>query len=140
LQIMSLSSTGTSMKPCAVCLGLDRLSVEPNRWQLNIKADFTAEYSLKFESSQLSASVESGCETCSIISRGLGLISRNLLLFDASRAYRGRLILQPDCPLEVEILDEDPEEEEDSQLSARARVQFYTLRGVFLYRMMSVSS
>lgn len=114
------------MKPCDVCLGLDRFGPDENRWQLSIKADLTAEYSVEFKSSQLSASVESGCETCSVISRGLELISRNLSLFDAARACRGRLILQPDRPLEVEIFDEE-EEKEDSD--ARVRVQFYTLPG-----------
>jgi hypothetical protein len=122
------SSTGRIMKPCDFCLGLDRDSVEDDRWQLGIKADLTAEYSLEFDSSQLSASVKSGCETCSIVSRGLELISRNLSLFDASRAYRGRLILQPDCPLEVEIFDE---EDDDFRASTRARIQFYTLPGVY---------
>jgi hypothetical protein len=126
------------MKPCGVCLGLDRLLVEDDRWQRGFKADLTVEYSLDFESTQLSASVESGCRTCSIISSGLELISRNLSLFDVSRAYRGRLILQPEFPLEVEIFD-DEHEEEDSPSSARVRIQFYTLPGVFDCSMMSVS-
>jgi hypothetical protein len=128
-----LTSTGRSMKPCCnVCLGLDRFSVEDDRWQLGIKADLTAEYSLLFESSQLIASVESGCETCSIVSSGLELVSRNLSLFDASRAYRGRFIVHDYCPLEIEIFDEEEKEEEmdeDAEVSARARIQFYTLAG-----------
>jgi hypothetical protein len=126
------------MKPCGVCLGLDRLLVEDDRWQRGIKADRTVEYSLDFESSQLSASVKSGCRTCSIVLSGLELISRNLSLFDVSRAYRGRLILQPKFSLEVEIFD-DEHEEEDSSSSARVRIQFYTLPGVFNCSMMSVS-
>ena len=127
------------MKPCGVCLGLDRLSVEDDRWQRGIEADRTVEYSLDFESSQLSASVESGCRTCSIVSSGLELISRNLSLFDVSQAYRGRLILQPEFPLEVEIFDDEHEVEEDSPSSARVRIQFYTLPGVFHCSMISVS-
>lgn len=127
------------MKPCSVCLGLNRLSVEDDRWQHGIKADRTVEYSLDFESSQLSASVESGCRMCSIVSSGLELISRNLSLFDVSRAYRGRLILQPEFPLEVEIFDDENDEEEDSPSSARVRIQFYTLPGVFHCSMISVS-
>jgi hypothetical protein len=127
------------MKPCCnVCLGLDRFSVENDRWQLGIKADLTAEYSLLFESSQLNASVKSGCETCSIVLSGLELISRNLSLFDASRAYRGRFIVHDYCPLEVEIFDEEgdqEEEDEDAEVSARARVQFYTLAGKSNYFM-----
>ena len=83
------------------------------------------EYSLDFESSQLSASVESGCRMCSIVSSGLELISRNLSLFDVSRAYRGRLILQPEFPLEVEIFDDENDEEEDSPSSARVRPVLY---------------
>jgi hypothetical protein len=121
------------MNRCDVCLSLDRFSDEDDRWQLGMKADLTAEYSLEFVSSQLRVSIESGCATCSIVLSGLELISRNLSLFDASKPYRGRFILQSDSPLEVEIFDE---EEDDSPSSACARIQFYTLpcaHSVFLY-------
>jgi hypothetical protein len=119
------------MKPCHVCLGLDRRSVENDRWQLGFKDDLTAEYTLDFKFSQLRASVESGCETCSVVSSGLELINRNLTLFDVSRAYRGRFILQPEVPPEVEIFDDEQEQnDEDVPSNACARFQFYMLPGM----------
>lgn len=111
---------------CDVCLNLDRFLDEDDRWQIGIKADLMPEYSLQFTLSKLRVSVESGCETCSVILSGLKLISRNLSLFDVSREYRGRFILQSDCSLEVEIFEED---EYNSAASAYARIQFYTLPG-----------
>jgi hypothetical protein len=123
------------MKPCCdVCLGLDRNSVEDNRWVQVIKGDLTAEHSLLFGSSKLHASAESGCETCSIVSRGIELIGRDLSIFDVSLAYRGRFILQAERPLEVEIFEEqeegEEEEEEEAEESACTRIQFYTLPGM----------
>ncbi len=133
------------MKPCCdVCLGLDRRSVEDDRWVQVIKGDLTAEHTLLFESSKLHASAESGCETCSIVSRGLELIGRDFSLFDVSLAYRGIFILQAERPLEVEIFEEKEEEEEEEEEEAEAnactRFQFYTLPGkVLKYRMVGVS-
>jgi hypothetical protein len=137
------------MKPCCdVCLGLDRCRlVEDDRWVLGIKADLTAEHTLLFESSKLHASAESGCETCSVVSRGLELIGRDLSLFDVSLAYRGRFILQAERPLEVEIFDEQEGEEEEeeeegekAEASVCTRIQFYTLPGMSpKYRMVGVS-
>ncbi|KAG9229836.1 heterokaryon incompatibility protein-domain-containing protein [Amylocarpus encephaloides] len=119
------------MQRCDVCLDLDRFS--DDRWKLSIKADLTDEYSFQFESSRLGDSVDAGCENCSIVKRGLELISRNLSLFDVSQIYRGRFILQPDSPLEVEILNEEEkkeyEEGEEFEATGCARVQFYTLPG-----------
>jgi hypothetical protein len=137
------------MKPCCdVCLGLDRRSLEDDRWVQVIKGDLTAEHSLLFESSKIHASAESGCETCSIVSRGLELIGRNLSLFDASLAYRGRFMLQAERPLEVEIIEEqeeekeeEKEEEEEAEAITCTRIQFYTLPGMSLrYRMVGVSN
>ncbi|PVH81233.1 HET-domain-containing protein [Cadophora sp. DSE1049] len=106
--------------PCDVCFSLDRFSDEDDRWRIDIKADLMAEYSLPFTLSKLSASAESGCETCSVVLSGLKLISRNLSLFDVARDYSGRFILQSDRSLEVEIFDN----EENNSV---ARIQFYTL-------------
>jgi hypothetical protein len=122
---------GRSVMPCDVCLGLDRFA--DDRWKIEIKADLTPEYSLAFLSSQLMESVESGCTACSMVLRGLDLISRNLSLFDASRPFRGRFILQPDNPLEVEIFHTAAEE---PSIDTFARVQFYAHSGahaVFRY-------
>jgi hypothetical protein len=121
-----LTSAGRSMKPCGVCLNLDRFSDEDHGWQIDIKDDLTAEYSLAFVSSRLKNSGDSRCVICSIVLNGLELMNVKLLLFDTSRPYRGRFILQPDCPLEVEIFDG---EEFDLLASARTRFQFYTLPG-----------
>jgi hypothetical protein len=127
-----VSLTGRSMKPCHVCLGLQQHSAdsEDDRWQLGFKADLTAEYTLDFESSQLHTSVESGCDTCSVVSSGLELINRNLSLFDVG-LYRGRFILQPqpEIPVEVEIFNDELEEKDDFPPSTRARIQFYMLPG-----------
>jgi hypothetical protein len=118
--------TSRRMKPCDVCISLDRFSDEDDRWQVGIKADLSPEYFLEFTSSQLSVSVESGCVTCSIILSGLEQISRHLSLFDAARPYGGRFVLQAGCPLEVEIFHGD---EDGSPERACARIQFYTLPG-----------
>ncbi|KAE9364356.1 HET-domain-containing protein [Stipitochalara longipes BDJ] len=115
---------------CDVCLSLDRFSDADDRWQIDIKADLMPEYSLQFTSSKLRVSVESGCETCSVVLSGLKLISRNLSLFDVSRDYRGRFILQSDCSLEVEVFEDD---ENNSAASAYARIQFYTLPGLHVH-------
>ena len=114
------------MMPCSICLNLDRSSDEEDRWQIEIKDDLTAEYSLAFVSSQLKNSVISQCVICSIVLNGLELMSSKLSLFDAEQPYRGRFIVQPGCPLEVEVFDG---EEFDTSASARTRVQFYTLPG-----------
>src|SRR5271156_4261973 len=95
-----------AMKRCGVCLGLDRRANRDGKlWEIDLRDDLTFEYSLTFVSSQLQASATSGCSTCSIVWNGLELMSPKLFPFDVSRPFRGRLILQPGCPLEVELID-----------------------------------
>jgi hypothetical protein len=113
--------------PCQVCLGLDRLSEVAETtpgWQMEIKADLTPEYSLRFQSSELIESAKSGCFNCSVVLNGLNLISRNLSLFDTAQPYAGHFILQFGSPLEVEFFGQDGD-----KLSTIPRVQFYTLPG-----------
>lgn len=118
--------TRRNMQPCDICLNLDRILDEDDRWRIDIKDDLTAEYSLAFDSSRLKDAVNSKCVICSIVLEGLELTGNKLSLFDALRPYRGRFILQPGCPLEVEVFDGD---EYNKSESARTRIQFYTLPG-----------
>jgi hypothetical protein len=108
---------------CDVCLDLDRCTKRDGKfWEILARDDLDFEYSLHFASSELEVSARSGCPSCAIVWNGLELMSRKLFLFDNSCPNRGRLILHPGCPLEVELIDEND--------SPRARLQYYTLEGL----------
>jgi hypothetical protein len=111
------------MQSCDTCFDLDHTST---RWNVDVKDNLTIEYSLSFESSQLALAAEQGCAICSLIRNGLELMSRKLFLFDQLRPYRGRFILQTDCPVEVEVVDES---RMDLSAKPSARIQYYTHEG-----------
>jgi hypothetical protein len=115
--------------PCTVCLDLDRtLEHDDSRWRYEIKEDLTAEHSLEFESSQLELSANAGCATCLIVRDGFKEFVDRVASSEKLEQYRGRFILQSDCPLEVEILDQRQNADSDSDVMAR--VQYYTLEGL----------
>jgi hypothetical protein len=118
------------MPPCKTCLDLNRFTEQAKaRWCVEIKDDLREEYALEFESPGLEVSAKSGCRICWIVRNGLELMSRKLFLLDTSQAYRGRFILQTDCPLEIEVSDSQQVDDEAQEPSQCARVQFYTVPG-----------
>lgn len=115
------------MAHCEVCLGLrlDHTSrLEDRNWCVRVKDDLTLEYYLEFASYDLNRASEMGCRICRIVAKGLWVMSSNLHLFDAQRPYRGRFVLQQDCPLEVEVSG-DP-----TSRSFSVRIQIYSLQGL----------
>ena len=115
------------MKPCEVCLDLNS-QVEANRWQFGIRHDLVVEYTLAFNCVRLKASAKSGCPICSTIWSGFELIihDRRLHYFvavDGQQQHQGRLILQPDRSLEVELFDTD------RASHPTIRLQYYTVEG-----------
>jgi hypothetical protein len=110
------------MQSCNVCLDLDHTSSA--RWHVAVKDNLTIDYSLEFEHSELALAATRGCPTCTIIRDGLELMSRKSFLFEDWKPCRGRLILQTDWPLEVEVIDGH---KQDSQ---SVRFQYYKYEGL----------
>jgi hypothetical protein len=113
-------STLNQRQICEVCLGLDHTST---RWRVVVRDDLTIEYTLEFKFPELTLAADRGCPICSIIHKGLELMSSALLLSDHTQTYRqgGRFILQNDSPIELEL---------DGCRSSR--IQYYTDEGVLV--------
>lgn len=117
------------MEPCNVCLGLDRCANRDGRtWKIDVRDDLTFEYCLAFVSSELELSAKSGCPTCLIIWNGLKLMNRKLSHLNSSTPSRGRLLLRPGSPLELELTDID--NDDDGQVKPPGRIQYYTIEGL----------
>ena len=122
---------------CLVCLDLDRnTGNDHRRWKTRFDKNIK-EYFLSFEIIELQTS-SSQCAICLIVSKGIALMSE--IVFDLSKASKGRFVLQTQCPLEIELLGEEveaeDEAEDDDKDKTKAgsfgfgyRLQYYGIKG-----------
>jgi hypothetical protein len=105
---------------------LDRCAAKV--WQMEVREDLAFEYSLMFDLSKLEVSAKSDCPVCSVIQNGIELMSRELVHFDCKRACRGRFIVQPGYPLEIELIEDHISELEEAP---PLRIQYYSPEGAY---------